>query len=97
MHDCITLLTANQAIAAVRLVNAVGKLVGVTASGGAGRFEAVPASQISDLRAQSGPGQKEKSASIGKNLRECTLMLEKAQRMGSFVAGEVRQRGQGLV
>jgi len=65
------------------LVNSDGKLVGVTASGGAGRFEAVPASQISDLRAQSGPGQMEKSASIGKNLRECTLMLEKAQRMGN--------------
>ena len=64
------------------LVNAEGELVGINASGGEGRFEAVPASQISALRAQSGPAQAETSASIGKHVRECTLMLEKAQRVG---------------
>lgn len=64
------------------LVNAEGILVGVTASGGAGRFEAVPASQIAALKAASGPSHSEKSGAIGKNVRECTLMLEKAQRLG---------------
>ncbi len=64
------------------LVNAAGELIGVSASGGAGRFEAVPASQIADLQAQSGPGHAARSAVLGKNVRECTLMLEKAQRLG---------------
>jgi len=64
------------------LVNAQGELVGVTASGGAGRFEAVPASQIADLQAMSGPAHKDKSKALGKNVRECTLMLEKARRLG---------------
>jgi len=64
------------------LVNAQGELVGVTASGGAGRFEAVPASQIAALKEMSGPEHGEKSKALGKNVRECTLMLEKARRLG---------------
>ena len=63
------------------LVNASGELIGVTASGGEGRFEAVPAGQIADLQAQSGPDHAETSARLGKNVRECTLALEKAQRL----------------
>ena len=63
------------------LVNASGELIGVTASGGEGRFEAVPADQIADLQAQSGPDHAETSAGLGKNIRECTLLLEKAQRL----------------
>ena len=64
------------------LVNASGELMGISASGGAGRFEAVPASQIADLQKQSGPAHAKRSAELGKNVRECTLMLEKAQRLG---------------
>jgi tetratricopeptide (TPR) repeat protein len=64
------------------LVNSSGELVGVTASGGAGRFEAVPSAQIAALREMSGPSHEVKSKSLGKNVRECTLMLEKARRLG---------------
>ncbi len=64
------------------LVNAKGELVGVTASGGAGRFEAVPSSQIVALKDLSGSAHEAKSKSLGKNVRECTLMLEKARRLG---------------
>lgn len=67
------------------LVNDKGRLVGITASGGAGRFEAVPANQVAALKAVSGPEHEERSAALGKNLRECTLILEKAQRLGSKV------------
>lgn len=65
------------------LVNEKGELVGITASGGAGRFEAVPASQIAALQEQSGEDHATASAALGKNVRECTLMLEKAQRLGN--------------
>jgi len=71
------------------LVNGLGELIGVTASGGAGRFEAVPAGQIADLQAQSGPDHAEKSADIGKNVRECTLMLEKARRIGDTLPEKI--------
>jgi Trypsin-like peptidase domain len=71
------------------LVNASGELVGITASGGAGRFEAVPATQIADLQKVSGPGYEEKSSSIGKNVRACTLTLEKAQRLGGGLPEEI--------
>jgi hypothetical protein len=64
------------------LVNLSGELVGVTASGGAGRFEAVPAGQIAVLKEMSGPTHEAKSKLLGKNVRECTLMLEKARRLG---------------
>ena len=65
------------------LVNAKGELVGVTASGGAGRFEAVPSAQITALQAASGETHAEANKTLGKNVRECTLMLEKAQRLGN--------------
>ncbi|MHA1165821.1 MAG: trypsin-like peptidase domain-containing protein [Alphaproteobacteria bacterium] len=71
------------------LVNASGELVGITASGGAGRFEAVPAAQIADLQKMSGPAHAEKSKSIGKNVRECTLMLEKARRLGDTLPEKI--------
>lgn len=71
------------------LVNRLGKLVGITASGGAGRFEAVPASQIAALKEMSGPAHGEASASLGKNVRECTLMLEKARRLGDTLPEKI--------
>lgn len=63
------------------LVNAAGELVGVTASGGEGRFEAVPSGQIAALKAQSGPDKADESSALGKHVRECTLILEKARRV----------------
>jgi tetratricopeptide (TPR) repeat protein len=66
------------------LVNAKGELVGITASGGAGRFEAVPASQIAALQDMSGPAHSDKSAALGKHVRECTLILEKARRLADL-------------
>jgi len=71
------------------LVNASGELVGITASGGAGRFEAVPATQIANLQKMSGPEHAAKSVSIGKNVRECTLMLEKARRLGDTLPEKI--------
>jgi len=64
------------------LVNGKGELIGITASGGAGRFEAVPSEQIAALQAASGEKYAEANSKLGKNVRECTLMLEKAQRLG---------------
>ncbi|MDA7946848.1 MAG: serine protease [Hyphomicrobiaceae bacterium] len=71
------------------VVDKDGRLVAIAASGGEGRFEAVPAAQIAALRDQSGPEHADKSKLIGKNLRECTLMLEKAQRMGNKLPDKV--------
>lgn len=73
------------------LVNDKGELVGITASGGAGRFEAVPASQIAALQAVSGPAYEEKSVSLGKHVRECTLMLEKARRLGDNLPDKIAE------
>lgn len=71
------------------VVDKDGKLVAIAASGGEGRFEAVPSPQIEALRAQSGPKQAARSAEIGKNLRECTLALEKAQRIRATIPEEL--------
>ncbi|MCB1387677.1 MAG: trypsin-like peptidase domain-containing protein, partial [Rhodobacteraceae bacterium] len=38
------------------LVDAEGRLVGIVASGGEGRFEAIPAAMIDALKTRSGPG-----------------------------------------
>ncbi|MEM8743983.1 MAG: serine protease [Pseudomonadota bacterium] len=71
------------------VVDKNGHLAAIAASGGQGRFEAVPAAQIATLREQSGPDQAEESALIGKHLRECTLMLEKARRMGNKLPDKI--------
>lgn len=71
------------------LVNAKGELVGVIASGGAGRFEAVPSRQIAALKEMSGPSHGAVSKSLGKNVRECTLMLEKARRLGDSLPEKI--------
>ena len=75
-------------------MNTSGELAGVTASGGAGRFEAVPASQIAALKEMSGPAHVAKSKFLGRNVRECTLILENARRLGDKlpekIAGDVK-------
>jgi len=58
------------------LVDATGNLVGIVASGGEGRLEAVPAVAISVLRQRSGPDHRDASAEIGAAIRICTLKLE---------------------
>lgn len=58
------------------LVDAEGRLVGIVASGGEGRFEAIPAEAIPALAARSGPDKAAASAEIGAAVRICTTLLE---------------------
>ncbi len=53
------------------LVNEAGALVGIVASGGEGRFEAMPVSMISRLRAKSGPGFEAANGKLGEASRLC--------------------------
>ena len=64
------------------LVDAEGRLVGIVASGGEGRFEAVPAAEIAALEARSGPEHRDASAEIGAAVRICTLLLEDLHQAG---------------
>ncbi len=61
------------------LVDEFGRLVGIATSGGSGRFEAIPAWAIADLRAQSGPEHLAESQRIGIAYRKCTEALDAAQ------------------
>lgn len=61
------------------LVDAEGRLVGIVASGGEGRFEAIPATALAALKAQSGPDFAEASAEIGAAVRICTTLVEDRQ------------------
>ena len=58
------------------LVSAAGKLVGIIASGGEGRYEAVPAAALSELKDRSGPAFGAASEAIGAAVLDCTLILE---------------------
>ncbi len=58
------------------LVDDQGRLVGIIASGGEGRFEAIPVSALAALRAASGESHTAASAEIGAAIRICTLNLE---------------------
>ncbi|MCB1477695.1 MAG: trypsin-like peptidase domain-containing protein [Rhodobiaceae bacterium] len=58
------------------LVDADGRLVGIVASGGEGRFEAIPASAIAVLQAESGPAYADENAETGAASRICILKLE---------------------
>jgi len=60
------------------VVDKKGRLVGIAASGGEGRFEAIPAGEIAKLAALSGPDHAESDAEIGTATRICTLLLERA-------------------
>lgn len=59
------------------LVDERGGLVGIVASGGEGRFEAVPAAAIAALREWSGPDRIETSREIGTAVRVCALNLDR--------------------
>lgn len=59
------------------LVNSAGELVGIVASGGEGRFEAVPSSAIDVLGADTSAEDAQKGAEIGNAIKVCTLNLER--------------------
>lgn len=57
------------------VVNALGNLVGIVASGGEGRNEAIPATEIARVKNTSGPTFKESSDTIGRSYRQCVDTL----------------------
>jgi len=59
------------------LVGADGRLAGIVAAGGDGRFEAIPAKAITALRAKSGAAFSAESDEIGAAIRICTLNLDR--------------------
>ncbi len=61
------------------LVDAEGRLVGIVASGGEGRFEAIPTAALAVLESKSGPGFAEESAELGAAVRICTTLIEDRQ------------------
>ena len=62
------------------LVDDQGRLVGIIASGGEGRFEAIPVSEIAHLSELSGDAFAAQSRSVGEAVRECTLLPGGASR-----------------
>jgi len=60
------------------LVDEKGRLVAVIASGGDGRNEAIPASEIGRLKALSGPEHKAQSKKIGEAYRKCAAAVDNA-------------------
>lgn len=64
------------------LVDGAGRLVGIVASGGEGRFEAIPAAAIAELAARSRPDKADASAEIGAALRVCTTLLDELRGAG---------------
>jgi hypothetical protein len=70
------------------LVDETGRLVGIVASGGEGRFEAIPAEAILALSARSGPDFAVASAELGAAVRVCTLLLEEHRAPGGRLDDE---------
>lgn len=58
------------------LVDAQGRLVAIIASGGDGRFDAVPALDINLMQALTGPEHETRARDLGEALRACTERLE---------------------
>ena len=58
------------------LVNAKGQLVAIVSSGGDGRNEAIPASEIEKLKSLSGPGNEINSQRLGIAYRNCIEGIE---------------------
>lgn len=85
LHHTVRLQTG---VSGGALVNAAGKFVAVAVSGGRGRYEAVPASRIAELKAASGEEHAARSAEIGKAYRECLVSVEKAQRANDALPDE---------
>jgi hypothetical protein len=70
------------------LVDAEGRLVGIVASGGEGRYEAIPATAIAEVQARSGPDRAATSAEIGAAVRVCTTLIEELQGRRQRLADE---------
>lgn len=62
------------------LVDAEGRLVGIVASGGEGRNEAIAVSEIERLRAATGPDKIEASQLIGREYVRCVESLDRVRR-----------------
>jgi hypothetical protein len=62
------------------LVDSKGRLVAIVTSGGDGRNEAIPASQIKKLKAMSGPEHEAASRALGLAYRKCIETLEAASK-----------------
>jgi tetratricopeptide (TPR) repeat protein len=73
-------------------VNAGGALVGIATSGGAGRFEAIPASRIPALQDASGDAHVARSAELGAAYRDCIIDVEEAQRARGALPAEVTDK-----
>lgn len=58
------------------LVDENGLFVGIIASGGEGRFEAIPATEIAELIKRSGEDEANDSKEIGAAVRVCTTLIE---------------------
>lgn len=58
------------------LVDENGLFVGIVASGGEGRFEAIPATEIEELIKRSGDSEENDSKEIGAAVRVCTTLVE---------------------
>ncbi len=71
------------------LVDAQGRLVGIVASGGEGRYEAIPAAAIAIVEARSGPDYAEASAEIGAAVRVCATLLEEPRSPGQQLDDQV--------
>lgn len=71
------------------LVNETGAFVGIVTSGGAGRFEAIPALRIAELQKKSGDEFTEQSAKRGKAYRSCIVLLEKSRRSADTLPGNI--------
>lgn len=64
------------------LVDEQGSLVAITAAGGEGRNDAIPAREIARLRRQSGPAFNADSKAIGLAYRDCLEALDARQQPG---------------
>lgn len=62
------------------LVDENGKLVGIVASGGEGRFEAIPAGVLDKLKTLSGPEFETQNTALGTATRRCIELLEQRSR-----------------
>jgi len=82
------------------LVDTEGRLVGIVASGGEGRYEAIPSSALATLEQRSGPDFAAASAEIGTAVRVCTTLLEErpqgerlAEEQAKAIATSCRRSG----
>ncbi|MCP5081436.1 MAG: trypsin-like serine protease [Alphaproteobacteria bacterium] len=71
------------------LVNGSGELVGIVASGGEGRFEAVPAAALAVLQADATDEAAQKGAEIGNAIKVCTLNLERLHGQRGLLSDDV--------